>query len=277
MSMTRPMEERTAKEYWETRLSERWGLHGVGHISFGLPYNEWLYRVRKQVFLRQIQPLSWDFKALAVLDVGSGTGFWLDQWKSLGVRSITGLDITRIAAENLQETHPEARILELDISDPEAPQKISQKFDVISAFDVLFHIADKDKFDVAISNVAALLKPSGHFVFSDLLVHAQPTWTAQEVHRTLDTVTEVLAQQNLQIRRRVPMFVLMNSPFDASSRFLRYLWLLLMAPVRFLPALGSLYGAALYPLELLLTNLLTESPTTEMVICQKGNDFPTNR
>ena len=63
-------ESGTEKEYWEKRLSERWGLHGVGHISFGLPYNQWLYRLRRRIFLRQLDCLALNPGDVDVLDVG---------------------------------------------------------------------------------------------------------------------------------------------------------------------------------------------------------------
>ena len=83
-----------ARAYWENRMSEKWGLHGVGHISYGRSYNEWLYRVRKRVFLRHIQRLRIELRTTAVLDVGSEIGFWLNTWKSVGVRNLIGTDLT---------------------------------------------------------------------------------------------------------------------------------------------------------------------------------------
>jgi len=28
------------KGYWEERLKQNWGLHGVGHVGYGKHYNE---------------------------------------------------------------------------------------------------------------------------------------------------------------------------------------------------------------------------------------------
>lgn len=266
---TKAEEQCIPKDYWERRLTEKWGLQGVGHISFGLPYNQWLYRVRRQVFRRHLGTLGLNCRTAKALDIGSGTGFWLEEWQSHGVQSLTGLDITHIAVEKLREKFPKVQILQLDISDPEASQKIPGRFDLISAFDVLFHITNESQFDSAVSNVAELLNPGGYFIFSDNLVRAAAIRSSQEVDRTVGHVTEALNRVGLQIRRRVPLFVLMNTPFDSSFRMMRYLWLFCMSPVHFVPPLGHLYGAVLYPLELLLTKLLSESPSTEMVICQK--------
>jgi hypothetical protein len=57
---------------------------------------------------------------------------------------------------------------------------------------------------------------------------------------------------------------------DTSTSWPFKFWRLAMLPVSALPPLGRIYGALLYPLELQLTRFLRESPTTEMMICQKS-------
>ena len=66
------------------------------------------------------------------------------------------------------------------------------------------------------------------------------------------------------------MFVLMNTPVDTRSNWPSLLWRLLMSPVRAFNVLGFLYGVILFPLEILLTRVSKESPSTEMMICQKA-------
>ncbi len=265
----------SAKAYWEERLSEKWGLHGVGHISFGLPYNQWLYRVRRRVFRQNLRTLSVDLQKARVLDVGSGTGFWLREWESLGVFSISGLDITDIAVNRLQAQHPDKCIRQLDISEVGACREFSSEFELISAFEVLLHITDDAKFSQAISNIARLLHLNGYFIFSDNLVSADSIRRFHEVDRSLEDVTRLLEANGLRVVRKVPMFVIMNAPFDTRSRLPGYLWLLSMAPVHFVPMLGHLYGPVLYSAECLLNRWLKGSPSTEMVVCQKVGDWNT--
>ncbi len=269
-NMTTATDKRfSPREYWEKRLSEKWGLHGVGHISYGRPYNKWLYRVRRRVFLRQLRQLPVQLSESSVLDIGSGTGFWLKMWRSAGVPTVVGSDLTHVAVENLRKENPGTSILELDITDSEAVGRIEQRFDLISAFDVLFHVTKEADFARSISNVAKLLKPGGYFMFSDNLLHIRTRRAVHEVDRTIDDFARELTRSGLQIRSRVPVFVLMNSPVDLPFELPQHVWRLLMSPVHFLPALGHLYGGVLYPLEIALTQLLRESPSTEMMICQK--------
>src|SRR5256885_1748782 len=168
-----------AREYWEKRLSEKWSLEGVGHICYGQPFNEWAYRMRKKVFLRQVCALPLDFRQVSVLDVGSGTGFWLEVWRSLGVRALTGVDLTEVAVRKLREKYPDVQVMQQDISDPKALPGKTGQFDVISVIDVLYHITKDRDYRQAISNIAALLKPNGYFIFSENLVHCK---TRQERH-----------------------------------------------------------------------------------------------
>lgn len=255
------------REYWEKRLSEKWGLHGVGHLSYGRPYNEWLYRVRKQVFLRQLRRLPVQLPQAEVLDIGSGTGFWLRMWKAVGVRTVVGSDLTRVAVQNLRKENPGTEVLEIDITDEATVRELGRQFDLISAFDVLFHIVDEKRFASAITGIARLLRPGGYFFFSDCLLHKRSRFAKHEVDRTLEDFKRELHANDLEICSRVPVFVLMNTPIDLPLEFPQLAWRLLMSPVRFVPWLGYVYGALLYLPEILLTKLLPESPTTEMVIC----------
>jgi SAM-dependent methyltransferase len=258
-----------AREYWESRLASKWGLHGVGHISYGKPYNEWLYRVRKQVFLRQVNRLSINLSEANVLDVGSGTGFWLDVWRSFGVKNVVGSDLTRVAVDNLRSEKPGMDIRQIDITERASIAGMEGRFDVVSAFDVLFHITDEDRLRSALENVSSLLRAGGWFLFSDSFLHTKSKHAAHEVDRTLDDFARELKTNKLEIRQRVPVFVVMNTPIDARFEFVQLLWRVFMLPVRLIPALGHVYGAVLYPLEIFLTDVMKESPATEMMICQR--------
>jgi 2-polyprenyl-3-methyl-5-hydroxy-6-metoxy-1,4-benzoquinol methylase len=256
--------------YWESRLRQNWGLHGVGHISYGVPYNRWLYKVRRNIFKREMARLGVDWKHSDVLDVGSGTGFWIDAWKGLGVHSITGSDVTQVAVDHLQVAYPDSRFTRLDISGGLENQRPGGPYNVVSAFDVLFHITNDARFADAIANISRLLTPSGYFIFSDNFLHGHGVRGDHQVSRSLQEISDIVAKAGFQIIRRVPMFILMNAPVDIPAPWPLKFWRLAMLPVRAVPLLGSIYGALLYPVELQLTRFLRESPTTEMMICRKS-------
>ena len=87
------MGEFDAKEYWQHRLGEAIDLGGVGYKALGTPFNQWLYRLRRAVFLGRMRALRLPWSAMRVLDVGCGTGFYLDRWAELGVGYINSISI----------------------------------------------------------------------------------------------------------------------------------------------------------------------------------------
>ena len=252
--------------YWEERLRNLSGYRGVGQHSLSASYNLWLYRVRGHVFLKRVRALQADLGAADVLDVGSGTGFYIQRWKELGVRSITGTDLTAIAVSRLQAEYPGDRFVQMDIGDP-LPAAFVGRYDIVSAFDVLFHIVDDTRFERAIENIRAMLKPGGMFVFSDNFLHSPTQRGLHQVSRSLQAISDVLGRVGFNVVQRRPIFVLMNAPLDSSSLLWRLYWRALSILARN-ELLGRLLGSGLYPLELLLGSALGEGPSTEMMICQ---------
>lgn len=254
--------------YWEERLRKNPGITGVGYTSLGKYYNQWQYKVREKVFQRILGSLQIDQAAAKVLDIGSGTGFYLQLWKETGVKFLVGSDLTTVAISRLREKFPSVELEEFDIGG--APREHwAHCFDVISAFDVFFHIVDDVKYQRAIANVYSMLRPGGLFLFSDLLLHGPTQRSLHMVSRSLEEVDDLLRATGFEIIRRVPMFVLMNHPIDTRSKVHAFLWRLFVYVTRKSAILGYLSGAFLYPLELFLTRFVRESPTTEILVCRR--------
>jgi SAM-dependent methyltransferase len=265
-SVSRPFFD--AKNYWEARLREHPGLCGVGNTCLGRSYIEWIYKARRAVFLRLLSSLKTNLRTAQVFDVGSGTGFYLELWKQMGVSGVTGCDITEIAAARLRSALPWARILQLDIGDP-LPTSELGRYDIVSAFDVLFHIVEEERYERAIRNVCALLRPGGMLLFSDLLPRNGVRRVEHVAFRPFKDVTALLRKTGFEVVRHVPMLVVMEEPLDSASQWYRLLWRMMTYPVKHSELAGFVIGGMLYPLELILTKVLTESPTTEIVVCRK--------
>lgn len=261
------MEEIDPKDHWEKILAENYGLHGTGYLSLGKKYNNWLYKIKSKTFLRALRSLELrDPTILDVMDIGSGTGFFIDQWKRIGVRSLAGMDITNISVENLKKKYPEFMFFRLDIGD--AIPLAGEAYDIVSSFDVLYHIVDDRRFERAIENIYQLLRPGGFFIFSDNFLHGKTKRDIDQVDRSLTYTRHVLEKVGFREIRRLPEFVFMNYPID-SSRLRGVLWLTMMLPVTRSEILGYIVGAVLYPIELFSTSLVKESPTTEIMVCKK--------
>ncbi len=259
-----------AASYWEDRLKQNPGVRGIGHTDLGAQYNQWLYKIRRTVFFRTLRALRTDWASKHVLDIGSGTGFYIRLWKELGVRSVRGSDLTNIAVSRLREKLPNENVFRFDIGGS-VPLEEPGRYEVVSAFDVFFHIVDDARYERAIQNVSNLLTPGGLFVFSDLFLHGETLRMEHVVCRPLEEVTRILERAGFEIVTRVPMFVVMAQPLDTASACVRFLWKLMTYPVRKSEAVGFVLGAILAPIETELTRVLRESPTTEIMVCRKVN------
>ena len=255
------------KEYWEKRLNDNYGLHGTGYIGLGKNYNSWMYKVRRHIVSRKLQKFKSNLGNAEVLDIGSGSGFYVDIWKQLGVKSITGCDITSVSVKNLKSKHPQGEFIEFDISSNLIP--ISKQFDYITAFDVLFHIVDDDKYAKAISNIYSLLKPNGILIFSENFIHNKSTRSRFQSIRSLSEIQSLLQISGFHILERSPMFYLMNTPVDSNGVMINKFWQLVKRTASKGESFGSLVGSILYPFELVMISTRTESPSTELMVCKK--------
>ncbi len=261
------MSDFEVKKYWENRLNKNFNLEGVGCLGLGEGFNKWLYLVRSVVFKSQVKKVIKDFINLSVLDVGCGTGFYLDQWKKLGVNNITGLDITEVAISGLKLKYPQNTFFEADISGDIS--KLNKKFDAVSAFDVLFHVVDDNGFEKAIQNINSLLVDKGIFIFSDNFIHGETIRGEHHVSRNIKFIENSLAKNGFEIISRAPMFVLMNYPVDNPNWLVKFIWKVEVKLAQKNGLLFKILANKLYSLELLLVKIVKDSPTTEIMICRK--------
>lgn len=190
-----------AKEWWSKHLEENFSLSGVGFTGFGKEYNKWLYKMRKKVLERAVSKHKIDVANMRILDIGCGSGFYEDIFVQKGAKYLTGIDITAISIKELSVKYPTFNFYEADIASPTLIQNFGFKeksFDIITAFDILFHI------DVS------------------------------------------------------------NGLLQKFS--LRFWWCIIVAMVE---RTTHLLGPTFFILDSLLTRVLTESPSTEMIICTR--------
>jgi SAM-dependent methyltransferase len=221
----------------------------------------WRYRVRRKVFRRLVRRMGLEPANLAVLDVGSGTGFYVEQWQALGVKSLAGLDISDWAVEQLRQAYPNEKFYRADISALPSPLPV-EAFDVITAMDVLVHVVDDAAYLRALNNLCQALKTGGYLLYSDTFFHGcdkqfEDYWKG----RSLSFVTPAMQTCGFEVVSRVPMSVLMSAPTDTRHRGMNE---------RIWDAVIITPGALLYPFELLLVSTLKESPAIEIMVCRKS-------
>ena len=209
-------------------------------------------------------------QSVLILDIGSGTGFYIDMWKELGATRVSGSDITDVAVLKLRQNYPTYEFFKLDIGQDVLPDHLSaRRFDIISAFDVLFHITDDARYRNAILNIHRLLNEGGIFLFSENFLHHDALRSQHQVSRPLFSIERILQGSGFKILDRIPMFVIMNAPVDTNSRILPSTWKFIRATAKKGKFASNATGCMLYPLELFLTRLAKEGPSTELMICKK--------
>lgn len=243
------------------------GLHCTGYLALGRNYNSWMYKVRRSIVSTKLLRLFSNFDNIEVLDIGSGSGFYVDIWKQLGVKDVMGCDITSVSVKSLRNIYPKADFMEFDLSSNVIP--LARQFDIISAFDVLFNIFEDDKYTKAISNIYSMLKPGGLFVFSENFVHRKSFQSKFQSIHTLSEIHSLLQATGFEILERSPMFYFMNAPADSDGIMINKFWNSIKKIASKGETFGSLIGCALYPLELLMISATKESPSTEIMVCKK--------
>ena len=268
MSDTEINEDFDPNRYWEQRLTDAYTLGSVGWSGLGESFNHWMYAVRKRVFRRVVGESIVDPSYLRVLDVGSGTGFYLNAWRELGVRDLSGSDLTSTAVTRLRAAFTDIPIHQLDIGgDPE--QLPSERYDVISIMDVLYHVVDDRRYAQALHNLSRLLKPGGQLIFSENCV-AQTQAGIHQVSRSRVEIEGALRDAQLVPVLQRPMFFLMNSPIDSDSRILHRWWSTVVRLSARNEMLGWSLGAAVFPLELALVRLTATGPSSKIIVCRRA-------
>lgn len=207
------------REFWERRLSEQFDLRGTGEPGLSLAYNRACYDLRRAVLDRALREVGVDPRGRDVLDVGCGTGFFTAYYLERGAR-VTGIDIAPSSVERLRARHPGARFVLGDIG--ETP--LGERFDVINAFDVLYHITDDARWEAALRALGDALGPGGVLLLTDTFADAGGA--SHNRARSLQRYRERLEPAGLAVHRVYPTHVLLNRDLGPWRFLNRAPWLL---------------------------------------------------
>ncbi len=208
------------RTFWEDRLREQFDLRGTGEPGLSLEYNRACYALRRFVLDRALARAGFDPRGRKVLDVGCGTGFFVEYYLGRGAQ-VTGMDLTEASVAGLSGRFPQARFVRADLAD----HPLAESFDLVNIFDVFFHITDDVRWQAAVVHAARAVAPGGLLVYTD--VFAPPAGLAAHNRtRPLDRHRELLEQQGLRIESLEPTHVLLNRDLKAARFLNRMPWLL---------------------------------------------------
>jgi 2-polyprenyl-3-methyl-5-hydroxy-6-metoxy-1,4-benzoquinol methylase len=203
--------------YWENRLSQNFNFRGVGHQSYSLAYNRWLYRRKRRVLEQVFADVALNGKQ--VLDVGCGTGFFLDWYRSQGAL-VDGVDISATAIEALREQFPEAFLARMDFSSPDI--HLPRQYDIVNAWDVVYHQTDDESFERFLANCALACKSGGYLICTDGFHLPEPKFAAEHVrYRNLTAYAPTMRNLGFKLSREIPLYRYLNRP--AGNRWMRRL------------------------------------------------------
>ena len=194
------------REFWQERLSGQFDLRGTGHPGLSAEYNELCYRLRAFVLDQALARHEVPVAGRRVLDGGCGTGFFVDHFLGLGA-DVTGVDLTDVSARELSRRFPQAKFEVGDL----AEWRASTPYDVVSCFDVLFHIVDDARWEQALTNLTDAVAPGGYFVFTEMFLRDHSRDAAHNVARGWPAYRPALLARGLVLLDDKPTHHLMNT------------------------------------------------------------------
>ena len=256
-----------ATAYWKSRLSEQFDLTGVGHRRRSVGFNRWVYEARSKVLDSTFEKHHWPIRGQAVLDVGCGTGYFIEHWLRRQASPLAGVDVAGVSVEKLSVRYPEAKFSCADIAAEELDMK--ETFDYISVFDVLFHIVDDGKFAQAVENLSRLCRPGTKVLVTDQFGSRTTSMVKHCRHRSLELYKKVFSSHGFGLFGIKPLFYTMMPPTGLGNGLLRWVGVLSWEATTWLARwqiFGNLLGRLLYSVDSVLRKVFPRSPSGQMAI-----------
>lgn len=203
-----------AGAYWQERVGADADLAVVGHRAMGPAYNGEIYARRidalEAMLARHVhKPL----EQVRVLDIGCGSGFYTRFWQAGGVRDYVGVDISARTIEHLTGVYPDYQFVHADVTESlSGILSAVEPFDVITIFDVLYHIVDDQRVESAIENIGALIAADGQLFIIDQLCKHDYQVSKHVKYRNSDSYLAMFGRRALTLTDRELLFHFLVPP-----------------------------------------------------------------
>ena len=260
-------------EYWQRRVQGDIDLGVVGQRSLGRAYNEYIYKRRIDVLQDTLESIHVDPSLCNILDIGCGSGYYVNYWHTLGIRQLHGVDISADSVSKLQKLYPQYTFTQADITAEDSAAQLAGKFSIITIFDVLYHITDNEKIRSLLRTVNAHLKPDGHVIIFDQLCKHDYMLSPHVKFRSEQMFTGLLRQAGLAVIKKQPLFVFLAPPIYGNkyidvlvSGFYKILGYFMKAS----HPLGNAMGRWVYHLDGVLRKANISTPNHALFLIQKS-------
>ncbi|NQU17428.1 MAG: class I SAM-dependent methyltransferase [Candidatus Saganbacteria bacterium] len=211
-----------------------------------------------------------DVKSKNVLDIGCGIGFYVDFWRSQGVSSLAGFDISSFAIQQLSQKYPNNYFEEIDITNKEL--KIKCQYDIVCAFDVLYHIEKEDAFEQALDNIKKLCVPNALIFITDMLSYTELGIHGYFSPRSYNKYYNLLAKRGIKVIGVYNINSIMSAPLDISNYHLRiiinFLWGIMMKSICRFNLLGVFLGPILYLVDIIMAKFLSRGLSVKLLVAR---------
>jgi len=208
-----------ASAYWRRRLRDDPSLTGVGTRPFGATYQRYLYRLKEAAIGRILRAGKVSLDGASVLNVGCGVGYFEPVFARYGASRVVGVDVAGSCIERLAARCPQFVYRVMDIGERLGDVDGGERFDLVTAIDVLYHIVDDGRFDRAMKNICRLCKPDGAILFTESPLGSADHSVPHVRHRRIGCYDRILARLGMRVAARTPMYHF----FDRCGAWTRWL------------------------------------------------------
>jgi SAM-dependent methyltransferase len=260
------------KKYWQSRVSGNIDLGVVGYRSLGRGYNEYIYRRRLDVLEKFLGECSKTVEELRVLDVGCGSGFYVDYWRKRGVTHLTGVDISPDSVVLMQKKYPEYSFAVVDATMPDAFTTLGGTYDIVTIFDVIYHVIDDFQAAQLLMNALSVTAQDGNVLLTDTLGDGNYGFVSHVRFRSIGFYEDLLQSANFMSLERLPLFNLLQPPIVRRIGFdyiISGLYYLAGYFYRAHNSIGGLFGSLFYHIDRLFFKFGLSLPNQELLVISR--------